>query len=692
MQHHRKSRSRLVLRLSHLALGSVVSFASIGMAGCQSSARSPWHLSNTETQRERADVQTLNSNYQRVRSTVLVRQIKKPTRAALDYAAYSKNFMIADLAPEQALEFSAEPDTTNPFKGLVERASLTGDIRSLPLSSEEWNNAVSLAPATEYLANRQVHGADLMQQVNAGVRDEWWGFPRLAGFAPQSISDLYIHQQGEHAELWVKIEFAPWFKGLGDLSDQDRDGFPEVYGKISSDHVSPEVVAALRGDYSTVPLSTSEIKLWFNQLSSYWYPSFNTDLIAAGPSWPDAKTEPDIREQLAGKTFAKPSFVLRGKPQGQATYAVFLVDGYQACSGDCVAAAGTGVQLPPTKAKADTSGAISALQRELSDHGGLAHWVKQTEKFTRAARTKLKQEPQRKAFAGRDGFLFFRNSLTYLAGGNLTSQRPGKNPLPVIVEFKQALAAKGVDFLFVPVPTKEEVFPGHFDRSGKDLVGKVVNPFGRQFLLELSQAGVEVVDLLPRFLAETSASPGGTGELEPLYQRQDTHWTDRGLRLAAKEIAERIKRYAWFPMLAPYSSAYRTQATSFTRFGDLHSRLPEREQQRYKPEVLQAQQVLSADGKLYEDTPSSPIVVLGDSFTGVYELTDAEHAGVSAHVAAGISHPVDLVMSYGGGPNVRNKLMSRGKADLSRKKLVIWMMTARDLYDYWEDWEALADK
>jgi alginate O-acetyltransferase complex protein AlgJ len=101
-----------------------------------------------------------------------------------------------------------------------------------------------------------------------------------------------------------------------------------------------------------------------------------------------------------------------------------------------------------------------------------------------------------------------------------------------------------------------------------------------------------------------------------------------------------------------------------------------------------AHQVLAA-GKPYDDDPDSPLVLLGDSFTGVYELTDAEHAGVSAHIARGVGYPLDLVMSYGGGPNVRQKLMRRGVQALASKKLVIWMMTARDLYNYWEDWEPL---
>jgi len=34
-------------------------------------------------------------------------------------------------------------------------------------------------------------------------------------------------------------------------------------------------------------------------------------------------------------------------------------------------------------------------------------------------------------------------------------------------------------------------------------------------------------------------------------------------------------------------------------------------------------------------------------------------------------------------------LLRRGEAALATKKLVIWLMTARDLYNYWEDWEAL---
>ena len=110
--------------------------------------------------------------------------------------------------------------------------------------------------------------------------------------------------------------------------------------------------------------------------------------------------------------------------------------------------------------------------------------------------------------------------------------------------------------------------------------------------------------------------------------------------------------------------------------------MPEAEQARYAPETLVGHQVVATDGTLYEDDPDSPVVLLGDSFTGVYELMDCEHAGVSAHLAKELGTPIDLVMSYGGGPNVRAKLLRRGEAALGTKKVVIWMMTARDLYDF----------
>jgi hypothetical protein len=448
------------------------------------------------------------------------------------------------------------------------------------------------------------------------------------------------------------------------------------------------LIAAIQKDYQQPLLSPAEVKGWANQLSSYWYPSFNTDLIPAGPTWPDQQTEANIKQELGGRSFDAPTIVLRGKPQGKPTYNVFLVRGAGEAPPEAAATKPAHV-WKKTRPSPNPALAADAIQRELQAQGG-GSWPKWMEKLgpmRDSLRKRLKSMPPKvKALAGRDGFLFYRNSLEYVAGGDLEKQRKGKNPLPVILEFKKALDEQGVDFLFVPVPTKLEVYPEKLDPDFAALSGQVVNPAFRKLIVSLAKQGVEVVDLLPAFL-QAKAEPAGAAE-PFLFQHQDTHWTDRGLRLAADVLTARVKKYPWYPELAKLKQTYDIRETSFTRFGDLQSRLPEAEQKKYVPETLVAHQVTS-QGKPYDDDPDSPVVLLGDSFTGVYELTDAEHAGVSAHVARGIAYPLDLVMSYGGGPNVRQKLLRRGVSALGTKKLVIWMMTARDLYNYWEDWEPL---
>ena len=337
-------------------------------------------------------------------------------------------------------------------------------------------------------------------------------------------------------------------------------------------------------------LSPSEVKGWANQLSSYWYPSFNTDLIPPGPTWPDEQTEADIKAELGGRSFASPTFVLRGKPQGKATYNVFLVRTPGAEAQASAAPSKPALKLAKTRPTPAPGLVIETVQRELAAQGG--SWPKWTEKVA-PAQAQLKKRlkampPKVKALAGHDGFLFYRNDLEYVTGGDLEKQRKGKNPLPIIVEFKKLLDQQGVDFLFVPVPTKLEVYPEELDPELKAFSGQVINPAFRKLLASLAKEGVEVFDLLPALLREKSAKGP-----EPLFQHQDTHWTDRGLRFSAELLATRVKKYPWYEELAKQKRSYELRETSFTRFGDLQSRLPEAEQKKYTPETLVAHQVLA---------------------------------------------------------------------------------------------------
>ncbi|HEY2733763.1 MAG TPA: hypothetical protein VGI70_07245, partial [Polyangiales bacterium] len=626
----------------------------------------PWGDAAAKIQAEHTSVRTLNPNYARTTSHVLVREIDHPTRATLDYAAYHANFMIADPEPENLRESSGSPKVDKPFDGLVDPDSLHADIARTSLSRDERSEALAFAPLVEFLLAHKIKGADSLESLGAAVRSESWGLAGTPGASSQQISEAYLHKAGSATELWVKVEFAPWFKGLGALPDQDGDGVPEIYARASS-APSEAVLDSIQSDYASMRFGPAELKAWANQLSSYWYPSFNTDLAAAGASWPDEHTESEIKRELGGRTFAAPSVVLRGKPQGTPAYDVFIVKGMEAQASG--AGASAAIKLKKTHPTPNPSTLADVIERELKSQGGGSWdaWDAKLAPFHDAIHKRLAAMPKGvKALAGVDGFLFFRNSLESASAGDLEAQPAGKNPLPIIVEFKDALTALGVDFLFVPVPSKEEIFPDEIDPKWKPLVGQIVDPRLRKFLLSLSRQGVEVVDLLTPLLAARAA--GDTKGQEPLYQHQDTHWSDRGLELAADVIAQRVRKYPWYGELSRHAIEYQLSPTTFTRFGDLHSRLPTAQQKKYRPETLAAEQVVRGDGSPYDDDADSPIVVLGDSFTGVYELTDAEHAGLSAHIARGIKYPTDLVMSYGGGPNVRNKLMRRGSEALGQKK------------------------
>jgi hypothetical protein len=628
-----------------------------------------------------AQVRTVNPGYRRNGSQVLVREVDVPTRANLDWAAYHANFMNADPPPEEAPP-TGTPDTAHPFAGTLDPGTLTSSITTTPLTADERAHPLAFAPLVEYLAARKAAGG--LEEVGAAIRGETWGLGAAAGIARQLASEVYVHESEGQPSLWVKVEIAPWFKALGALPDEDGDGVPELYGRIRADLVSAASVKVLQDDYAGRVLSPAEVKTWANQLSSYWYPSYNTDLVHPRGDWPEADTEEPIRRELGDAKWPAPAIVMRGKPQGKPLYNVFLIKGATASQ----AAPAAALVLQPTAPSAQPRPIVDLTRQELAEHGGTwPRWSERLAPFQTIVRAKLGAAPSTvKGVTGSDGFLYYRNELESVIGGDLTTQPKGKDPLPVIADFRKALASRGIDFLFVPVPNKVEVLPERLDRGNGKLVGQVVNPYARKFLQDLAGAGVEPIDLLPAFLAERAHDASAA---EPLYQAQDTHWTDRGLQRAAHLVAERIKKYPWYAELSRHRRRYVTREATFTRHGDLVSRLAPAAQRRYQPQTLVAHQVLEPGGAAYEDDAESPIVVLGDSFTGVYELTDCEHAGVSAHIAREIGYPVDLVMSYGGGPNVRQKLLRRGVDALAKKRLVVWMMTARDLHAYWEDWKPL---
>jgi hypothetical protein len=625
----------------------------------------------------------VNASYSRTSSHVLAREVTTPTRARLDYAAYAANVMLWD-EPARPVRLSQAPKReAAAFGGLLSDFRKTP--ADLPLASAEREAPLHWKPALDFLLEQDFASARAVAEAYGQVLAASWGFE---GDAPPLLEFAELYLSAKDSSAWVKLEWKPWaLPAPEDFGDADADGFPEAYARIDPSVFTPALFARLRGEYSTRVLSETEVLDYGHQLAAYWYPSRNTDfkdLRGTGP-WPGKEVEADIRGEMKGADVSQPLFALRGKPHGRPMYFIVSVPGLgaQRPEGPAGAAEASGRAVADNLDEYLSS--IRDRETSLLEEAGKGSWKAWTARlapFHRDVSALLQSRPASvMAFKGKGDFLIFRRELEYLLADDLQKLPPQDNPLETIVALRDSLASLGIDFLFVPVPTKQDVHPDLVSRAGANLPGGVAQPYFRKMLLDLSERGVETVDLLSLFQDLARA------DKEPLYQRQDTHWNPRGLAAAAGAVSERVMSYAWFGEAYPEEIQYVARDSTFGQLGDLHGRLPADERSAIGPEELVAERVFTANGGLYRDSPDAPVLVLGDSYTGVFQLTGCRNAGVTAHLAKAIGGPVDLIMGWGGGPEAPNKLRHAGPEALKGKRLVIWMMSARDLFVYPGGWK-----
>ena len=636
-------------------------------------------------------------HYNRLTSNVMARKIVVPTAANLDYAAYTAN-PVLNVAETPIYKRPAVkvPIDSITFGGKI--CDIKDRIDETPLTSLEIQQPLAWRPLVKKLWS--VVKERSFPAAGSAINGFKWADPSV--YQPyQEVSSAYVHGSGDSAQLWLKIEFSPWVDFLKNVDDEDNDGIKEIYGRLSPGVIPPDslkkAIAWIRGEYSPKVLDRQEIIDWITDLASYWYPTKNTDLVDMGEStvWPNAGTEKSVVKTMAGVVIKNPVAVVKGKPFDPAKpiYNVYVVESADTAQGPKQA-----VDAPQNKAA--VAGAIDTsvsknfrendarFAREIRENGDYPAWAKPNAAFDNGLKTYLSSIPsQQMAFAGKDHWLFFRKSADYLLSGDLNRQPDSLNPLPHILAFKEYLREHGVNMLFVPVPCKEEIYPEKLPQAVPAAGNTVVNPYGRKFLGDLQAMGVEVVDLLPLFLSEKKQDASSR---EPLFQPHDTHWTDRGLELTADAIAARIRQYAWYASMP--KTAFSVIDTNFPRQGDLVDKLPESDRAAYTAVRLSARQVRLPDGRPYIGSPASPIMLIGDSFTGVFESVDCKSAGVGAHVAEKSGLSVEIVTSWGGGPLVRKKAMASREKNLGAKRLVIYLMTARDLYHYSMGWETFPEK
>jgi hypothetical protein len=281
------------------------------------------------------------------------------------------------------------------------------------------------------------------------------------------------------------------------------------------------------------------------------------------------------------------------------------------------------------KAIRQTAGAIEEECRKAAG-GDWDLWERDTAIYRAALKAKIDAlkdfdhprgvliEANSEPLEGRDKFPLFevapRAHLEYLYNSTgLDAFRKSR----IVVDAHRWLRARGIDLIFVPAPKMTEVYIEHFlDPCPAD---GIIAPHVRHTLLELLNEDVEVVDGLPLFRSIRDA------DREYLYNTADMHWGFRGIRIMAKEVADRIARYK-FGARARYGlpivkAAPENCSIAGTSDNDLCLAAPGwaalTDEQRARARTAQSAtfcQVTTWNGQAPPDDPESPVVVIGNSF------------------------------------------------------------------------------
>ena len=272
---------------------------------------------------------------------------------------------------------------------------------------------------------------------------------------------------------------------------------------------------------------------------------------------------------------------------------------------------------------------------------------------------------------------------------------------------------------------------------------------GKKILDSLTRAGFNTVDLYtPLLAAKSRDSVEG-----PLYLNDDTHWTPRGAELAAAEIAVAVNRLGSdgkiklkalqkhadgsYPLsfVAKDSVADRMgdvgEMSGLNKFGafkvqkvtghvvsqqniveksdtgsgqSLHDCLDslikncQGDISCYKSHFCVGKDSLYYDNSLYYDTTVTPfkddfrkseILILGDSFSRIYQTDSPVNAGWIAHFAKNVNRPVASIVSDGGASTLVREKLARKASVLKGKKLLIWEFVERDLRFGAEGWKTV---
>jgi alginate O-acetyltransferase complex protein AlgJ len=281
-------------------------------------------------------------------------------------------------------------------------------------------------------------------------------------------------------------------------------------------------------------------------------------------------------------------------------------------------------------------------------------------------------------FEATPGWFFLSAELNHLRSDASPATLSGeKNPIPAILAFHQALAAKGIRLYILPVPEKsliraDQLFPADHTTAAAGYA-QVTD----RFIDALKASGVSVIesrDLLSK------AAANATPKADPVYCRTDSHFTPATGAILATTIAAQLRKD--LPELTGPANSYAPiagPATTITIQGDLAPA--------GTSESLTFIPVLPLAGSPPPATTDStkPVLLLGDSHCLIFHSGGdmlAKNGGLPDHLGAALGFMPDVMAVRGSGAtSARINLYRKARKDpsyLAGKKAVVWCFAARE--------------
>lgn len=305
--------------------------------------------------------------------------------------------------------------------------------------------------------------------------------------------------------------------------------------------------------------------------------------------------------------------------------------------------------------------------------------------FIQSLSEKVRQAETQKTSVvpGKDGWLFFVPELRCISVGDFWGDAAKKvsrasnpayaDPLPAILDFKKQLDTVGIELLFVPIPAKATIYP---EMISEHTTTKRTDKQFQKFYDILRKQGVNVLDLTDLFLENRNTNSN------PLYCKQDTHWSGEACVLVAKAIATHIGTPSWLDEIPKRKASLELRNVEIT--GDLWKELGKTD---LPKEQLQLTFV-KTDGEAVTSTQpfdkswrESPVVLLGDSHNLVFHAGSGMHAqgaGLPNHLAYQFGFSVDVVAVRGSGATPSRLNLFRRRDNMKGKRIVVWCLSVRE--------------